>query len=226
MDRDALALLLERGLSLAEIGRRFGRDESTIGYWVKKHGLTAVNAEKHAPRGGLRRETLTELVAEGLSQRQLAERLGRSQATVRYWLRRWNLRTRPTDGIAQSRSARTGGRIALDRVCKTHGLTKFVIDRDGTYRCRACRVVAVSARRRRVKELLVAEAGGRCVICGYDRSISALAFHHRDPETKRFGLGQSGATRSLDSMRAEAGKCDLLCSNCHAEVEAGITAPP
>jgi hypothetical protein len=27
-------------------------------------------------------------------------------------------------------------------------------------------------------------------------------------------------------MRAEAGKCDLLCSNCHAEVEAGFTAPP
>jgi transposase len=226
VDRDSLALLLAKGLSLAEIGRRFGREESTVGYWVKKHGLVAVNTEKHAARGGLRREALAELVEEGLSQRQVAERLGCSQATVRYWLRRWNLRTRPTDGIAQARSGRSAGRIVLDRSCKTHGVTKFVLDRDGMYRCRACRVVAVSARRRRVKEILVAEAGGRCVICGYDRSVAALEFHHRNPETKRFGLGQSGLTRSLDSMRAEAGKCDLLCSNCHAEVEAGITAPP
>src|SRR4029079_6978219 len=131
----------------------------TVGYWVKKHALVAVNAEKHAARGGLRRETLAELVAERLSQRQIAERLGCSQATVRYWLRRWDLRTRPTDRIAQSRSGRRAGRHELDRFCKTHGLTKFVVDRDGTYRCRACRVVAVSARRRRVKEILVTEAG-------------------------------------------------------------------
>jgi transposase-like protein len=47
MDRDALALLLSQGLSLAEIGRRFGRNESTIGYWVQKHGLKAVHVQKH-----------------------------------------------------------------------------------------------------------------------------------------------------------------------------------
>jgi hypothetical protein len=27
-------------------------------------------------------------------------------------------------------------------------------------------------------------------------------------------------------LRAEASKCVLLCSNCHAEVEAGIAAVP
>jgi hypothetical protein len=27
-------------------------------------------------------------------------------------------------------------------------------------------------------------------------------------------------------VRAEASKCVLLCSNCHAEVEAGLAAPP
>src|SRR3954451_15183619 len=106
MDRDSLALMLALGLSLAEIGRRFGRDESTVGYWVKKHGLTAVNAQKHAARGGLSRETLAGVVGEGLSARPVAALLGCSQATVRYWLRRWNLRTQPTDAIAESRSSR------------------------------------------------------------------------------------------------------------------------
>ena len=127
---------------------------------------------------------------------------------------------------ATPRQARADGHLQMLRNCKKHGLTAFVLDREGVYRCKACRVDAVAARRRRVKEILVAEAGGRCVICGYDRSIAALEFHHRDPATKRFALGASGLTRSIASMREEAGKCDLLCSNCHAEVEVGFTAPP
>ena len=102
----------------------------------------------------------------------------------------------------------------------------FRIDRDGTYRCLACRVAAVSTRRRRVKEILVAEAGGRCRLCGYDRHVAALQFHHLDPVAKRFGMGTAGLTRGLAVMRAEAAKCILLCSNCHAEVEIGFTALP
>lgn len=46
MDRASLEKLLGEGLSLAEIGRRFGLHEATVGYWVQKHGLEAVNREK------------------------------------------------------------------------------------------------------------------------------------------------------------------------------------
>jgi hypothetical protein len=84
----------------------------------------------------------------------------------------------------------------------------------------------VSRRRRKMKLMLVAEAGGRCVLCGYDRCVSALHFHHVDPATKRFHLSMQGATRSLASVRAEMSKCVLLCANCHAEVEAGLTNLP
>ena len=48
MDRASLEQLLGQGLSLAEIGRRFGRHEATVSYWVKKHGLEAANRAKHA----------------------------------------------------------------------------------------------------------------------------------------------------------------------------------
>jgi hypothetical protein len=78
---------------------------------------------------------------------------------------------------------------------------------------------AVVRRRRRVKAILVQEAGGACERCGYDRSLAALQFHHRDPATKTFGLSQAGVARSLERSRAEAQKCTLLCANCHAEVE-------
>jgi 5-methylcytosine-specific restriction endonuclease McrA len=77
--------------------------------------------------------------------------------------------------------------------------------------------------RRNAKEKLVAEAGGRCSVCGYDRYLGALQFHHLDPSQKAFALSMRGITRSLAKLRAEAKKCALLCSNCHAEVEGGVT---
>lgn len=41
MDQAVLETMLEEGLSLAEIGRRVGRHESTVAYWVDKHRLRA-----------------------------------------------------------------------------------------------------------------------------------------------------------------------------------------
>jgi 5-methylcytosine-specific restriction endonuclease McrA len=111
--------------------------------------------------------------------------------------------------------------------CAHHGVTDFRLRPDGYYRCLKCRAEAVIRRRRRVKETLVSEAGGSCQICGYDRSLAALVFHHLDPKEKSFGIAARGHARAIDSLRAEIKKCVLLCSNCHAEVQAGIaTVPP
>ena len=112
---------------------------------------------------------------------------------------------------------------AGERVCARHGLVRFVRDSHGT-RCSKCRSEQVARRRRRVKRILVREAGGCCARCGYDRYVGALQFHHLDPAEKSFHLGMGGLTRSLDAMRAEAAKCMLLCSNCHAEVEGGFVS--
>ena len=63
------------------------------------------------------------------------------------------------------------------------------------------------------------EAGVSCALCGYDRCIRALHFHHVDPSTKSFTVSHGGVTASIARARGEAAKCILLCSNCHAEVE-------
>lgn len=70
--------------------------------------------------------------------------------------------------------------------------------------------------------MLVDEAGGACVLCGYSRSVRALHFHHLDPDEKSFALSGRGLCRPLAELRAEAAKCVLLCSNCHCEVEEGL----
>lgn len=54
--------------------------------------------------------------------------------------------------------------------------------------------------------------------CGYSKCSRALSFHHRDPSTKKFGIG-TAKTLSIETLRVEAAKCDLLCANCHMEVE-------
>jgi transposase len=228
MERASLEDFLRQGLSLAEIGKRVGRHEATVAYWVKKHELAAANRKKHTARGGLDRGDLERLVDAGASIAEIAVKLDRSKATVRHWLKQYGLQTQAPSG-APSRpgvdEARASGQTETVLECAQHGNVCHILDGRGYYRCRQCRIEAVGRRRRKVKETLVAEAGGKCRLCGYSRCLAALEFHHLDPTTKKFGLSRRGA-RSIATLRSEARKCVLLCSNCHAEVEAGAAELP
>jgi len=75
---------------------------------------------------------------------------------------------------------------------------------------------SVIARRKKNKQLLVEYKGGRCERCGYDKCISALEFHHVDPETK--AMKNLGTTVALSKQKEEADKCILVCANCHREI--------
>lgn len=74
----------------------------------------------------------------------------------------------------------------------------------------------VSATRKKNTSILKEEAGNRCSICGYDKCIAALEFHHPDPTVKESGI--IGSTKSLAKQREEAQKCILVCANCHREL--------
>ena len=227
MRKEFLERCLAEGLSLEQIGRRAGRNPSTVSYHLKKHGLTPANRQRHLQRGAIPRDQLAELHASGASLREIATHFDRGVNTVRYWLRKYGLG--PTAGGLR-RAAINQARLAGERdvllECPHHGRASHVVEKGGRVRCRRCRSAAVSKARRRTKRILVNEAGGACLICGYNRCIAALEFHHRDRKTKLFALSRQGVTRSIAEARAEARKCVLLCSNCHAEVENGVTAIP
>jgi transposase len=226
MDRTSLEQLLGQGLSLAAIARRVDLHEATVSYWVKKYGLTAVNQRKHAAKGGLTRAELERMVAARMSIAEIAERVGRSKATVRHWLGKYGLYTQGTRLREGVREARAAGLREATLHCSRHGDISHYLDNRGYYRCKRCRAEAVVRRRRKVKDILVGEAGGRCQLCGYDRYSGALEFHHLYPATKSFGLSMRGLAPSIRALRIEAEKCVLLCSNCHAEVEGGIVSVP
>jgi hypothetical protein len=164
---------------------------------------------------------------EGLTIERIAQRLGVSDSTAKKWLKRHGLRTMGAQRRKTLSVMREQGDRETQLVCRKHGLTRHVsIVSERRLRCSKCSAEAVARRRRKVKEMLVAEAGGACALCGYGRHPAALQFHHLDPSTKSFGLGVRGISRSLAKLREEAAKCVLLCANCHAELEVGATALP
>jgi 5-methylcytosine-specific restriction endonuclease McrA len=85
---------------------------------------------------------------------------------------------------------------------------------------------AVQRRREKVRSTAVEYKGGRCQVCGYDRCIEALEFHHLDPAQKDFGISHKGYTRSWEKVKEEVDKCILLCANCHREFHAGMLQLP
>ncbi len=180
----------------------------------------------------MQKDRLEPLVEAGMTLAEIGRALGRSPSTVQYWLRKHDLKTRngrgprPSVARAVAAAARAEGARSITGTCGRHGETTFVIETSGRVRCRRCRMDRVSERRRKVKRILVEEAGGECAICSYHRFVGALHFHHLDPSTKAFGLAEKGITLGIDRLRKEAGKCVLPCANCHVEVEAGVASLP
>lgn len=112
--------------------------------------------------------------------------------------------------------------------CKKHGevVHYLVKGKSNSWKCRECNSERVNTTRRNNKTKLVAMFGGECVICGYNRYVGALEFHHSEPEHKDFGLSSRGMTWALSKMIEEAKKCILVCANCHREIHAGLVYGP
>jgi hypothetical protein len=119
------------------------------------------------------------------------------------------------------------------RQCPRHGLSEYHRYRAGKkhgqvrYRwiCKRCLGEAVTRRKQKLKRMLVDEAGGCCAVCGYDRCIINLHFHHVDPKEKLLPMTMA-IGKSIATFRREAKKCVLVCANCHGEIEAGLIESP
>ena len=151
-------------------------------------------------------------VDQGLSQRDIADQMGVSQTTIRYWLKKFSLKTFP------KRHTHCGCGIEL--TSKT-----AYTQSDGRlyYWCKRCLNRYTNDRQKRNKERAIIQKGGKCERCGYSKSVAALEFHHRDRTEKGQGIAKM-MLRKWNDILAEIEKCDLLCSNCHREVEEEIQA--
>ena len=108
--------------------------------------------------------------------------------------------------------------------CRKHGETEFR-KAGAKFKCKLCdnernraKAPANHAKRMLVRNHIVAEFGGACIRCGYDKCTAALHFHHRDAAEKSFQIASREMWRPLEAIIAEALKCDLICANCHYEL--------
>jgi len=68
-------------------------------------------------------------------------------------------------------------------------------------------------RTRRKKEKIVEQKGGKCIKCGYKKSIAGLDFHHVSGE-KESNIAKL-MSKPIKEIEKELKKCILLCANCH-----------
>ena len=81
---------------------------------------------------------------------------------------------------------------------------------------------AMEARATRYKRMAVDLLGGKCQVCGYNKCLRALDFHHKDPKEKEVTVSTVMHRRSWERIYKEVKKCTLLCCRCHREVHAGL----
>ena len=77
-----------------------------------------------------------------------------------------------------------------------------------------------SQRRKALRAKALDYMGGKCHICGYQKCMASLHFHHPDPMAKEFTV--SSRLTSWSRIQRELDKCILLCANCHGEVHEGL----
>lgn len=71
------------------------------------------------------------------------------------------------------------------------------------------------ARRKALKEALIAYKGGACEKCGGCFHMASYDFHHPGAKTEHPSDLIGG--QNIDDVAAELDGCELLCSNCHRE---------
>lgn len=111
--------------------------------------------------------------------------------------------------------------------CEKHGLAEhFILKREKYGRrdrlvCIKCyrnilyrHANNITEKRRNTKEEAVLYKGRVCLDCGKAYNVKVMDFHHRDQRLKDFAINDH-IYSSLDLIKSELDKCDLLCPKCH-----------
>jgi hypothetical protein len=104
--------------------------------------------------------------------------------------------------------------------------------------CKTCHSIAWKAYRKNNKEKISKQVIDRvktlkvwikeyksklqCTRCG-ENEICCLDFHHRDKETKDLTISRAITNGwAIKRLLKEIEKCDIVCSNCHRKIHAGV----
>lgn len=164
----------------------------------------------------MKKEELKSLIDQEKSQREISSIMGKSQTTVRYWLKKYGLSTK-----AKNFEEERVCPICRETLSRSNFYSRRGVPGASVY-CKACTSSQTIQRQRAFKKLCIEYKGGECESCGYSKYDGALEFHHKDPSKKDFTISKSRLKIFDDKVKNELDKCALLCSNCHKEEHALI----
>lgn len=153
-------------------------------------------------------EYLKQLAESGVTIRIIAKTYKISTTSVRYWLKKFQLKTKRTWSRGKP----------LCKKCNESDPIKFYKGKSRI--CRTCDNDSKSERHREVMKKVRAYFGNKCLICSFDRYQSSLALHHIDPKTKKAEAKQF-RNWSWFKILKEIKKCALICNNCHGAIHSG-----
>lgn len=217
MNTSEYQILIDRGLTTVQMGKEINLSKSQVKRQLQKLGLHTQHWNPHTP---INKEQLEEKVNRGLSSYAIAKEFNRSQTAIRYWLEKYNLKTNCIR--MNSVTITPEGKF---KVCKQCGQnleltsSNFYIQLNGKFHawCKKCNNTITLNRQRKLKLDAIAYKGGKCELCGYNKYVGAMDFHHIDPNKKYFTISNYH-TYSWERIQNELDKCIILCRNCHAEV--------
>lgn len=118
----------------------------------------------------------------------------------------------------------TNSKIKICKQCNQSKSVECFYKRRNNYNsiCCDCENANTLTRQHTQKQKCIDYKGGKCVICGYNKLIAVLQFHHIRPENKLFTIGNYHLHKFDEKIINELNKCILLCANCHLEVHQGL----
>jgi hypothetical protein len=176
----------------------------------------------------MNKEMLISLVAKRLTIRQIAIQAQTSYTNVRYWLRKYQLKTRRGPHGSINGELRNELKLLSPKkrkcgCCGTTDITKFYGKRrDYCGKCFNKKKIEAGRKRR---AWAISLLGGKCILCGFNKWNSALDFHHLDPESKDVGFKHLRYW-SQKRCEKELSRCALVCKNCHAGIHSGDISVP
>lgn len=221
--KDRYQSLIDKGYTTKQIANELKICWSTVKGHLRKLELKTIH--KIDPRP-IEKFTLEELIKQNLSTYDIADKLFRSQGSVKHWIKKYKLKTHATNHYGNlTRGYKEGDEKTCPKCQRKLIIDKktFYIKSNGNIHawCKECNDKITHQKQLKRKNQCVEYKGGKCSVCGYDKYIGALDFHHINPKEKEFNIANL-RTYSWESLKKELDKCICICKNCHAELHNDI----
>lgn len=169
----------------------------------------------------MEKEVFLKLIDENKTQREIGSELKIGQTTVRYWLKKFNIKTnfninKVINGFKKCTKCNLNKPIDdfYKRENKKHYASK----------CKKCANLYYRKRIKDVKIKMIEYKGCKCERCGLhlkDSHYSVFDFHHINPKEKDVNFDKI-KYQKWEKIKKEIDKCMLVCSNCHRLIHAEI----